>query len=283
MNLLVHGGAGREPDEPDPRLASLEDARRAGLAEDDPASAVTTAVRELESASRFNAGVGGAVQDDGVVRTDAGFMTGEGTCGAAASMAGVEHAVDVAHAVASQTPHVLLAGERAVAFAETTGVATDRDLTTRETRNRFADADPPGEESAIDERLAWIRTHFGGTDTVGAVATDGEAICAATSTAGRWFALAGRVGDVPQVGAGFYASGRAAASATGEGESIARFGLARRVVEAVDGGAPPGKAAAGQLRAFETETGGRAGVIVVDAAGRGGRASNAARMQTAGI
>ncbi|MEF8775496.1 MAG: isoaspartyl peptidase/L-asparaginase [Haloarculaceae archaeon] len=283
MDLLVHGGAGSDPAEPDPRLAALEDARRAGLAQDDPITAVRTAVRELESAPRFNAGVGGAVQDDGVVRTDAGLMTGDGTCGAAASLPGVAHPVDVAHTVAVETPHVLLAGDAAVAFAEAVEVATDRDLTTAETRDRFGDADPPGEEAAFADRLAWIRDHFGGTDTVGAVATNGEEICAATSTAGRWFALAGRVGDVPQVGAGFYASERAAASATGEGEAIARFGLARQVVEAVEAGAPPGAAADGQLRAFDSRTGSRAGVIVVDANGRGGRASNAARMQTAGI
>lgn len=283
MDLLVHGGAGSEPAEPDPRLASLEDARRAGLAEDDPVTAVRIAVRELESVSQFNAGVGGAVQDDGVVRTDAGLMTGDGTCGAAASMSGVAHAVDVAHAVAVETPHVMLAGDAAVAFAEAVGVETDRDLTTPETRDRVAEADPPGAGTDLESRLAWIRNHFGGTDTVGAVATDGEEICATTSTAGRWFALAGRVGDVPQVGAGFYASAEVAASATGEGEAIARFGLARRVVDAVEAGASPQTAADEQLGAFETETGGRAGVIVVDADGRGGRASNAARMQTAGI
>lgn len=283
MELLVHGGAGSEPDEPEQRGASLGAAHEAGQVAPDPVSAVRTAVRELEADPRFNAGLGGAVQDDGVVRTDAGLMTDGGACGAACGMPGVERALDVAHAVATRTPHVLLAGPQAVAFAEAVGVETDRDLLTEGSAARFADADPPGPEAALDRRLDWIRENFGGADTVGAVATDGERLAAATSTAGRWFALAGRVGDVPQVGAGFYATDAAAASATGEGETIAEFGLARRVVDAVVAGEVPQHAADRVLRGFESETGGRAGVIVVDDEGRGGRATNAERMQTAGI
>jgi len=56
-------------------------------------------------------------------------------------------------------------------------------------------------------------------DTVGAVATDGETFAAATSTGGRSFALAGRVGDVPQVGSGFFCTEAGGASATGAGEA----------------------------------------------------------------
>ncbi len=130
------------------------------------------------------------------------------------------------------TPHVLLAGDEAVEFAAGTGVETGRDLTTAETRQRYERADPP--DGGPADHLDWVREHFSGTDTVGAVATDGDRLAAATSTAGRWLALAGRVGDVPQVGAGFYADGRGGASATGEGEAIARFGVARRAVELLD-------------------------------------------------
>jgi isoaspartyl peptidase/L-asparaginase-like protein (Ntn-hydrolase superfamily) len=282
MRLLVHGGAGSEPAEPEPRQATLDLAHEAGLDAGTPVAAVRSAIRELEADPRFNAGRGGAVQDDGVVRTDAGLMTASGDCGAACAMPGVEHAVDVARAVADRTPHVLLAGPEAITFADAVGVDTDRDLLTAKTETRYGDADPPGRQAGLTHRLEWICEHFGGTDTVGAVATDGDRLAAATSTAGRWFALAGRVGDVPQVGAGFYASEAAAASATGEGEAIARFGLARRVGDAVANGEGPQEAADRVLRGFEDETGGRAGVIVVDREGRGGRASNAERMQTAG-
>jgi isoaspartyl peptidase/L-asparaginase-like protein (Ntn-hydrolase superfamily) len=195
-------------------------------------------------------------------------------------MPGVEHAVGVARVVAAETPHVLVAGERAVDLAAAHGVATDRDLWTERTRERWADAAPPA-EAGTREQLSWVRERFGGTDTVGAVATDGERVAAATSTGGRWFALAGRVGDVPQVGAGFYADGRAAASATGAGEAIARFGLARRVVDAVSGGERPQHAADRVIRGFGAETDAHAGVVALDRAGRTGRAHNAPAMQVA--
>jgi isoaspartyl peptidase/L-asparaginase-like protein (Ntn-hydrolase superfamily) len=285
MELLVHGGAGSAPEEPDRRQRDLQRAVRQGRERDNPLAAVRLAVRHLESAPRFNAGVGGAVQSDGTVRTDAGIMGSDGTCGAACAMPGVEHAVEVARVVASETPHVCVAGERAVALADAFDIGTDRDLWTDRTRERWQDADVPtqagGDSEGVRDQLAAVREQFAGTDTVGAVATDGDGLAAATSTGGRWFALAGRVGDVPQVGAGFHASGEAAASATGEGEAIARFGLARRAVEAVADGDDPGTAADRVVRGFAADTGGRAGVIVTDRSGRTGSAYNTEAMATA--
>ncbi|MEF8814029.1 MAG: isoaspartyl peptidase/L-asparaginase [Halovenus sp.] len=281
MKVLAHGGAGgSDPAEPERRQTVLDQAVAAGRVASDPVSAVVITVSALERDPRFNAGTGGAVQSDGRVRTDAGLMTGDGTTGAACAMPGVEAAVEVARAVATETPHVLLAGERAVGFADTVGVDTDCDLTTERTRERWADVDPPDSADPADH-LAWVREQFGGSDTVGAVATDGQRVAAATSTGGRWCALAGRVGDVPQVGSGFYATETAAVSTTGAGESIARFGLARRVAEAIGGGDDPQTAADRLIRGFATETGAHAGVIALDREGRTGDAFNSDGMQTA--
>jgi len=281
MQLVAHGGAGgSEPEEPEQRQAALEEAVAAGRDAQEPVAAVVTTARELERNPRFNAGTGGAVQSDGRVRTDAGLMAGDGTAGAACAMPGVEAAVEVARAVATETPHVLLAGEQAVDFAEAIGVATDCDLLTPRTHERWAEVDPP-ESPDPAEHLAWVRDRFGGSDTVGAVATDGERVAAATSTGGRWCALAGRVGDVPQVGSGFYATETAAVSATGAGEAIARFGLARRVAAAIDGGDDPQTAADRLIRGFAAETGAHAGVIAIDREGRAGEAFNSEGMQTA--
>ncbi len=280
MELLVHGGAGSAPEEPEARHRDLRQAVQRGMDWDRPRAVVRAAVRHLESAPRFNAGVGSAVQSDSTVRTGAGLMGSDGGCGAACAMPDVEHAVEVAQVVAEETPHVCVAGERAVALAEAFDIGTDRDLWTDRTRKRWREADVPAGVS-VRGQLDAVRDRFGGTDTVGAVATDGVRLAAATSTGGRWFALAGRVGDVPQVGAGFYASGEAAASATGEGEAIARFGLARRAVAAVADGDDPGTAADRVVRGFAAETGGRAGVIVADHSGRTGDAHNAEAMGTA--
>jgi len=278
MYVTAHGGAGGPPEKPADRQRALADAVESAATAETPLAAVCRAVRPLELAPDFNAGVGGAVQSDGVVRTVAGVMADEGTSGATAGLTGVAHATDVARLVATATPHLPVAGDPARELAAAHGIDTDVDLLTDATAGRFEAADPPPTDSPA--HLDWVRDHFGGTDTVGAVATDGERLATATSTAGRWFALAGRVGDVPQLGAGCCADDRGGASATGEGEAIARFGLARRAVELLDTFGP--REAAGEAIAeFNRETGGRAGVLVLDHEGRVGRAHNTAAMQTA--
>ncbi|MGM0371053.1 MAG: isoaspartyl peptidase/L-asparaginase [Halobacteriota archaeon] len=279
MKVLAHGGAGRTPAEPAARQAALDSAVEAGVTAERPLDAVETTLRRLEDDPRFNAGVGSAVQSDGVIRTDAGLMTGEGQIGAAAAMTGVQHAASVARVVLAETPHVMVAGDRASALAAEFGIETEADLWTERSRQRWADATPP--EGGPRAQLDWVREQFGGHDTIGAVATDGDAIAVGTSTGGRWFALAGRVGDVPQVGSGFYASERAAASATGAGEDIARATLSRLAVDLVESGADPATAAERALAKFEELTGSTAGLIVLDRSGYRGTAFNSAAMQTA--
>ena len=287
MQVVVHGGAGSAPAEPEPRQAVLEEAASAGTAAETPTDAVVAAVRTLESDPRFNAGVGGAVQTDGTIRTDAGLMTSDRGVGAACSMAGVEHAVAVARVVAEETPHVLVAGDRAVDLAEAFGVETGVDLWSDRTRERWAELDDrPGSDDPRDH-LAWLDGKFGGTDTVGAVALDPEAgpadpaLAAATSTGGRWLALAGRVGDVPQVGSGFCCAPAGGASATGAGEDIARTTLARRAVDHLADGADADAAATLAVDEFEDLTGSTAGLVVLDRDGTVGQAFAAGSMQTA--
>ncbi len=113
-----------------------------------------------------------------------------------------------------------------------------------------------------------------------AVADDGR-LAAATSTGGRWFALPGRVGDTPQVGAGFYAAAAGGASATGHGEEIARVTLCREAVRRLEAGEAPEAAAEAAVEALERETGGDAGIILADPEGRVGSAFNTDLMQTA--
>jgi beta-aspartyl-peptidase (threonine type) len=283
MRTIVHGGAGGTPDEPDARQAVLDEAAETGAAAATPLDAVESAVRTLESSPRFNAGTGGAVQSDGVVRTDAGVMTADRLVGAVCSMRGVEHAVSVARAVLEETPHVLLAGDHAVGFADAVGVETDVDLLTDTTRERYAAESPPRGPPLT--HLEWLQTRFGtGTDhgdstdqssdadteasgapdhdTVGAVAATDETVAAATSTGGRSFALAGRVGDVPQVGSGFFCTEAGGASATGVGEDIVRVTLSRLAVDALEDGHDAQTAAETAMERFDDVTGSSAGVIV---------------------
>ena len=295
MRVIAHGGAGADPDEPASRQAVLNEAAATGAREGTPTDAVVAAVSKLERSPRFNAGLGGAVQSDGVVRTDAGIMTDAREVGAACGMAGVRDAVSVARLVAEETPHVLLSGTRALDFAAAHGVETDLALLTEATRERFGRLDPPALDEYADH-LAWVTEQFGengrddGTrddgpggvrshDTVGAVAVDEGKIAAATSTGGRWCALAGRVGDVPQVGSGFLCTSAGGASATGAGEDIARTTLSRRAIDSLEAGRAPREAAESAIAEFAERTGSTAGLIVVNEAGETGSAFNSETMQ----
>ena len=301
MRVIVHGGAGGIPDDPAPRQAVLDEAAETGATATTPLDAVESAVGVLESSPRFNAGVGGAVQSDGVVRTDAGVMTSDRGIGAVCSLPGVERAASVARVVHSETPHVFVSGEHAVALADDFEIETGVDLLTDEKRERYEREDPPA--GGPREHLAWLQTRFGSGDdqagdrsddeaggsdtdaapdhdTVGAVASDGESFAAVTSTGGRSFALAGRVGDVPQVGSGFFCTEAGGASATGAGEDIARVTLSRRAVGHLEDGRDAQTAADEAIAEFETRTGSGAGVIVLGDEGAGS-AFNTDGMQTA--
>lgn len=281
MRVIVHGGAGEAPDDPQPRQAVLTQAAEAGAAESTVTDAVCGAVGVLESAPAFNAGVGSAVQSDGIPRTDAGLMTDDLRVGAACAMPGVEHALAVARVVRDETPHGLVSGVHAVDLADGCGVDTEVDLWTDRTRERWAALEDVPDATDPRAQLDWLSERYGGHDTVGAVARDGDRLAAATSTGGRWLALAGRVGDVPQVGSGFYCTRAGGASATGAGEDIARVTLARRAVDHLAHGRSAQNAADLAVEEFADRTGSRAGVAVQRNDGDTGSASNAESMQTA--
>ncbi len=285
MRVIVHGGAGENPTDPEARQESLDDAVAAASGAETPLGAVRTAIRRLESDPLFNAGVGSAVQADGHIRTDAGLMASDRSIGAACGMPGVEHAIDVAATVRSETPHVLVSGVHAVDLADAYGTETGVDLWTDRTRERWNDLEerPPADPR---KQARWVRERFGESDgrdhdTVGAVATDGERSVAATSTGGRWFALAGRVGDVPQVGSGFYCTEAGGASATGAGEDIARQTLSRRAVDFLEDGHDAQTAAETAIEAFGDLAAGVAGLIVLTPDGDTGSAYDSDSMETA--
>ncbi|MFW6152871.1 MAG: isoaspartyl peptidase/L-asparaginase [Halobacteriota archaeon] len=283
MHVLAHGGAGGSPSAAAERQRVLDEAVEAGRVESSPRAAVLRAVGVLEASPRFNAGYGGTVQVDGVHRCDAGLMTSDGRVGAVCNVTGVTHPSELARFVHGETPHVLLGPTGAERVAAHLGIDTDDELGTPDQRERFEEVDVPND---FEGQLALANDRYGTggsdpLDTVGAVATDGSRLAAATSTGGRWLALGGRIGDVPQIGSGFFCSTAAAVSTTGAGEDIARLTLARDVERRVDGGATPREAATDALAAFDGATEGSAGVIVIDATGRFATAYTSTGMQTA--
>ncbi len=285
MHVLAHGGAGGPPRGTTERQAVIDDAVTHGLEGSNPLDAVVRAVNILEDSPRFNAGRGGTLQTDGRQRMDAGVMTSDGRVGAVCNVPGVVRTVDLARFVHSETPHILLGPEGARAVGDHLGVDLNVDLITEKQQSRFDELDIPGD---FEGQLGFVNERFGlpttddvALDTVGAVATDGDRLAAATSTGGRWVALAGRIGDVPQVGGGFFCSEVAAVSTTGSGEDIARATLAREVERLIADGFSPQVATIEAVAEFEGRTDGSAGVIAIDRDGEIGSAYNTAAMQTA--
>jgi beta-aspartyl-peptidase (threonine type) len=203
----------------------------------------------LEDDPEFNAGRGSALTRDGTVETDASVMDGAThRVGAVGAVPDLGNAVALARAVLDRGEHVILAGPSAWRFAAEVGITPA----------------PPG--SLITERARARLDALKGT--VGAVARDRDGrFAAATSTGGIVGKRAGRVGDSPIPGAGNWADGGCAISATGDGEAILRVALSRSIAARVTAGTPLETAVRDSLRELARITGGSAGVIAVDATG----------------
>jgi beta-aspartyl-peptidase (threonine type) len=140
-------------------------------------------------------------------------------------------------------------------------------------RNKIAQAKGPGGKAVLPDP----DSH----GTVGAAALDASGnLAAATSTGGVASKLSGRIGDSAIFGAGLFASDRAVASATGEGEAILETALCRSAVERM-GRQPPQTAAVAAIERFAESTGRDAGIIMLDKRGRFGYAHNADAMEVA--
>ncbi len=234
--LAVHAGAGAIRRE---RLGAEEEARarsalaaalsaghallaRGGTALD----AVEIAVRALEDAEVFNAGRGSVLTSAGSVQMDAALM--DGRTRAAGAVAGVRrlvHPVSAARAVLEYSPHVLLAGDGAEAFARAHGAEVDEpeSFITPARRAQLERAREKNRVSLDHDEDAW--------GTVGAVSRDADGhLAAATSTGGMTNQLPGRVGDTPLIGASTWADDASCAvSGTGHGEAFIRAAFAHEV------------------------------------------------------
>ena len=74
-------------------------------------------------------GKGGLPDRDGNVTLDACIMDKHGNCGSVVCLQNITHAVSVARKVMEDTPHVMLAGKGAEAFANSIGLASENLLT----------------------------------------------------------------------------------------------------------------------------------------------------------
>lgn len=235
--LVIHGGAGvierRALSVEDERAVRRDldralDAGNAVLKDGGSAlDAVTASIGVLEESPWFNAGKGAVFNAAGGHELDASIMEGHTRrAGAVAGLSTVRSPIRLARAVMEHSPHVMMAGAGAEAFADTRPeIARVRPDWFDTDRRRDQLEQARKREKAGQAALS--TTYFG---TVGAVALDARGhIAAATSTGGMTNKRYGRVGDAPIIGAGNWADDRCGVSGTGWGEFYIRAAVAHDI------------------------------------------------------
>ena len=241
IRLVIHGGAGTltrarlKKEREQAYTQVLEQSLTAGhavlAAGGSSIDAVIAAIVVMEDSPLFNAGKGAVFSNAGRIELDASIMDGSTLmAGSVAGVTTIRNPIRAAHAVMTQSEHVMLIGQGADAFAAEKGleivdpsyfytqfrwdqlqkaIAQERLL-----RDHDALSDKPDAAEKMDEKRG----------TVGAVALDRHGnLAAGTSTGGITNKRFGRVGDSPIIGAGTYADNRSVAvSATGSGEIFIR-------------------------------------------------------------
>lgn len=295
-SLAIHGGAGvieraeLSPERDAAYRAGLQAALDAGsavLAKGGSAlDAVQAAVETMEDNPLFNAGRGAVFTAAGKNELDSAVMNGvDRTAGAVAGLTRTRHPIAAARAVMERSPHVMLIGEGAESFAASVGLEQVEpsffftesrwQALLKALRDQGLPVPPrpagaPPEPGTLGKPVPLASIHeaplnerkFG---TVGAVAMDSQGrLAAGTSTGGMTAKQWGRVGDVPVIGAGTYASNAdgCAVSATGSGEYFIRATVARDICQRTSTGMSVQAAADAEI-ADVGSIGGDGGVIVM--------------------
>ena len=253
--IVLHGGAGvierssMTPEAEKQYRAGIKAALDAAAAVLDKGGsstdAVETAIRIMEDDPQFNAGRGAVFAADGTNQLDASIMDGRTMmAGAVADVRTTRHPISLARAVMEQSPHVMLVGAGADAFAAHVHLeqVPPSFFFTERRWQQLVDAlkkegspippRPEGAPPAPEKPLAFVESpenHKYGT--VGVVALDRAGnVAAGTSTGGTTAKRWNRVGDSPIIGAGTYASNQSCAvSGTGVGEYFIRLTVARTI------------------------------------------------------
>lgn len=288
IRLVIHGGAGKitrarlTPEREQAYTQVLAQSLTTGYAVlaagGSSIDAVIAAVVVMEDSPLFNAGKGAVFSNAGHIELDASIMDGSKLmAGSVAGVTTIRNPIRAAHAVMTQSPHVMLIGHGAEAFAAEKGLQTvdpsyfHTEFRWNQLQKAIAqerllhDHDALSDTSQTDINEKTDEKH----GTVGAVALDRHGnLAAGTSTGGLTNKRFGRVGDSPIIGAGTYADNRSVAvSATGTGEMFIRTCAAFNTSAQVRLLHTPVTEAADNSLAEVAASGGDGGLIVLDAKG----------------
>ena len=245
FGLVIHGGAGtilREnmtPEKEEKYRAVLAEAIQEGhkilKMGGSSQEAVERTINIMEDSPLFNAGKGAVLNSNASIELDASFMEGKSLgAGAISGVRTVKNPISAAIKVMEASPHVMLSGSGADAFASEQGleiVSPDYFLTERRI-NALKEVQKASSISKTNHKYQstdFINQQRYGT--VGCVALDmfGN-LAAGTSTGGMTNKKWNRIGDAPIIGAGTYANNATCAiSSTGWGEFFIRTVVAHDI------------------------------------------------------
>lgn len=283
--IVIHGGAGtilKSNMTAELELEyrnTLEEAIRVGYdileAGGSSLDAVQHTITVLEDSPLFNAGKGAVFTNAETNELDASIMDGKTLkAGAVAGVTIVKNPIHLARSIMDNSPHVMLSGKGAEAFAKTEGIElVDPKYFYTDSRFQSLQKLKASEKNAARDKTAFVDpalvdSKFG---TVGCVALDKNGnLAAGTSTGGMTNKKYGRIGDAPIIGAGTYANNATCAvSSTGWGEYFIRAVVAHDISALMDY-----KSLTLQEAAYEViqnkipKLGGDGGIIAVDKNGQ---------------
>lgn len=199
--------------------------------------AVEKLINQVEAYPYYKSvGYGGLPNEEGIVEMDAAFMDGDTLAqGAVGGIQNVKHAVSVARSLSQQHYNSFRVGAGATKYALLHGFEITNMLTER-AKARW--------QKQLQEQQSRNLSAYNGHDTVGAITLDSNnSMAVATSTSGLFMKKAGRIGDSPLSGSGFYVDSEiGGAAATGLGEDIMKGCLSYEIVQKMGAGQSPQQA-----------------------------------------
>lgn len=214
----------------------------------DAGDAIETAVKEVEDFPYYKSvGFGGLPNEEMEVELDAAYMDGNTLdIGAVAAIKDYANPISIARCLSKEKVNSFLAGQGAEKYAHKKGFERKNMLTNRAKihyHNRIKEV----KEQEIKP--------YAGHDTVGMVCLDIHGkMTSATSTSGLFMKKAGRVGDSPISGSGFYVDSKVGgAAATGLGEDIMKGCISYEIVRLMKDGMHPQDACEKAVSLFDKE------------------------------